>query len=107
MLVAHPKSVGHGLNLQHGGRTLVWFTLTFSREDYEQMIARLSRRGQEDIVRVYRLMCPNTVDYAVATVIEEKKDTEDRLLKALKLLESYRTSKGKKVSKLVKEEDFC
>jgi len=107
MLVAHPKSVGHGLNLQHGGRTLVWFTLTFSREDYEQMIARLSRRGQEDIVRVYRLMCPNTVDYAVATVIEEKKSTEDRLLKALKLLESYRASKGKKINKLIKEEDFC
>jgi SNF2 family DNA or RNA helicase len=107
MLVAHPKSVGHGLNLQHGGRTLVWFTLTFSREDYEQMIARLSRRGQEDIVRVYRLMCTNTVDYAVATVIEEKKSTEDRLLKALKLLESYRASKGKKVNKLIREEDFC
>lgn len=90
MLVAHPKSVGHGLNLQHGGNVIVWFTLTYSREDYEQMIARLARRGQEDITYVYRLMCPDTVDYAVATVIEEKRATEDRLLTALQLLESYR-----------------
>ncbi len=90
MLVAHPKSVGHGLNLQHGGNTLVWMSLTYSREDYEQMIARLSRRGQDAMVNVYRLMCENTVDYAVATVIEEKRTTEDRLLTALQLLESCR-----------------
>lgn len=90
MLVAHPRSVGHGLNLQHGGNVIIWFTLTYSREDYEQMIARLARRGQEDVTYVYRIMCPDTVDYAVATAIEEKKATEDRLLTALQLLESYR-----------------
>jgi hypothetical protein len=90
MLVAHPKSVGHGLNLQHGGNTLVWMSLTYSREDYEQMIARLSRRGQDALVNVYRLMVPDTVDFAVATVIEEKRTTEDRLLTALQLLESCR-----------------
>ena len=45
MLVAHPASVGHGLNLQHGGSTIVWMTLTYSRELYEQMIARLARRA--------------------------------------------------------------
>ena len=103
MLVAHPKSVGHGLNLQHGGNVIVWFTLTYSREDYEQMIARLARRGQEDITYVYRLMCPDTVDYAVATVIEEKRATEDRLLTALQLLESYREEAAKPV-KLKTEE---
>jgi SNF2 family DNA or RNA helicase len=90
MLVAHPKSVGHGLNLQHGGNTLIWMSLTYSREDYEQMIARLSRRGQDALVNVYRLMVPDTVDYAVATVIEDKRATEDRLLTALQLLESCR-----------------
>lgn len=105
MLVAHPKSVGHGLNLQHGGNVIVWFTLTYSREDYEQMIARLARRGQEDITYVYRLMCPDTVDYAVATVIEEKRATEDRLLTALQLLESYREGAAKPV-KLKEEEDW-
>ena len=111
MLVAHPKSVGHGLNLQHGGNTLVWFTLTYSREDYEQMIARLARRGQGEVVNVYRLMCPDTVDYAVATVIEEKKATEDRLLTALQLLESYR-DEGKPKKKVTltyetEETDWC
>jgi len=106
MMVAHPRSIGHGLNLQHGGNTLVWFTLTYSREDYEQMIARLARRGQDAVVNVYRLMCPDTVDYAVATVIEEKRVTEDRLLTALQLLESYRD--GGKPTKLtiIEEEEW-
>jgi SNF2 family DNA or RNA helicase len=105
ILVAHPKSVGHGLNLQHGGNTMVWFTLTYSREDYEQMIARLARRGQNEVTYVYRLMVPDTVDFAVATVIEEKRETEDRLLSALQLLESYRLG-DKKVLKLKQEEDW-
>lgn len=108
VLVAHPKSVGHGLNLQHGGNTLVWMTLTYSREDYEQMIARLDRRGQDTVVTVYRLMVPDTVDFAVATVIEEKKVTEDRLLTALQLLESYREGTvAKKPLTIKHEEDFC
>jgi SNF2 family DNA or RNA helicase len=105
ILVAHPKSVGHGLNLQHGGNTMVWFTLTYSREDYEQMIARLARRGQNEVTYVYRLMVPDTVDFAVATVIEEKRETEDRLLSALQLLESYRLG-DKKVLKLKQEENW-
>lgn len=106
MLVAHPRSIGHGLNLQHGGNTIVWFTLTYSREDYEQMIARLARRGQDSVVMVYRLMCPDTVDYAVATAIEDKRSTEDRLLTALQLLESNR-EKPMKLEKLIAvEEDW-
>lgn len=90
MLVAHPQSVGHGLNLQHGGNVIVWLTLTYSRENYEQMIARLARRGQDEVVRVYRIMCPGTVDDAVATAILEKQETENHLLSALMMLESYR-----------------
>jgi HEPN domain-containing protein len=90
MLVAHPASVGHGLNLQRGSSTMVWMSLTYSRELYEQMIARLSRRGQQDVVMVYRLMCPDTADDAVATVLQEKRDTEQRLLSALMLLEAVR-----------------
>lgn len=108
ILIAHPKSVGHGLNLQHGGNTLVWMTLTYSREDYEQMIARLDRRGQDTVVTVYRIMVPDSVDEAVATVIEEKKVTEDRLLTALQLLESYREGAAPRKTLTIKhEEDFC
>lgn len=90
MLVAHPSSVGHGLNLQHGSSRMVWTTLTYSRESYEQMIARLARRGQRDITRVYRLMVPGTVDDAVATALEAKAANEARLLRALQTLEAYR-----------------
>ena len=90
MLVALRASVGHGLNLQRGSSTMVWMSLTYSRELYEQMIARLSRRGQQDVVTVYRLMCPDTADDAVATVLQEKRDTEQRLLSALMLLEAVR-----------------
>lgn len=90
MLVAHPRSIGHGLNLQRGSSCMVWMSLTYSREDYEQMIARLVRRGQHDVVEVHRLMCPGTVDDVVAEVLFEKKSTEQKLLSALMMLESMR-----------------
>ena len=93
VLVAHPASVGHGLNLQHGSNTLVWMTLTYSRELYEQMICRLVRRGQDKAVTVHRLMCPGTVDEAVAEALAMKADVETRLLKALAMLESFRNTK--------------
>lgn len=90
MLVAHPGSVGHGLNLQHGSSVIVWISLTYSREYYEQMIARLARRGQEKMVKVYRLMVSGTVDDAVAEALAFKAENEARLISALQMLESYR-----------------
>jgi len=90
MLVAHPASVGHGLNLQRGSSVMVWLSLTYSRELYEQMIARLARRGQENIIKVYRLMVPGTVDDAVAEALATKAENEARLISALQMLESYR-----------------
>lgn len=93
MLVAHPASVGHGLNLQHGSSIIVWMTLTYSRENYEQMIARLARRGQKEITKVYRLIIPGTVDDAVAEALASKAENEARLISALQMLESFRTQK--------------
>lgn len=90
MLVAHPASIGHGLNLQYGSSIMVWISLTYSREFYEQMIARLARRGQENIIRIYRLMVPGTVDDAVAEALANKAENEARLISALQMLESYR-----------------
>jgi len=90
LLVAHPASVGHGLNFQYGSHVMLWITLTYSRELYEQMIARLARRGQKQIIKVYRLMIPGTVDDAVAAALETKAENESRLIAALQLLESYR-----------------
>lgn len=93
MMVAHPASVGHGLNLQHGSSVMVWISLTYSRELYEQMIARLARRGQENIIKIYRLMVPGTVDDAVAEALATKAENEARLISALQMLESYRNTK--------------
>ena len=105
MLVGHPMSMGHGLNLQTGSQTMVWMSLTYSRECYEQTIARLHRRGQKDVVTVHRLMVPGTVDDVVAEVLEEKRNTEQRLLTALMLLEGDR--KGKPLKFVPAEEpDF-
>lgn len=90
MMVAHPASAGHGLNLQHGSSVQVWVSLTYSRELYEQFIARLARRGQKNITRVIRLMIPGTVDDAVAEALATKTENESRLIAALQMLESYR-----------------
>lgn len=90
LLVGHPASCGHGINLQHGSSIMVWISLTYSRELYEQMIARLARRGQENIIRVYRIMVPGTVDDAVAEALATKSKNEQRLIAALQMLESYR-----------------
>jgi SNF2 family DNA or RNA helicase len=79
-------------------------TLTYSRENYEQMIARLARRGQNEVTKVYRLMCPGTVDDAVATAILEKQKTEAHLLSALMMLESYRRSGGGELVETVEED---
>ncbi len=62
VLLAHPKSIGHGLNLQDGGNTIVWFSPPYSRELYDQWNTRLSRRGQKKTVTVYRLVAKKTVD---------------------------------------------
>lgn len=90
MLVSHPASIGHGLNLQFGSSVLVWISLTYSRENYEQMIARLARRGQKNLIKIYRLMVPGTVDDAVAEALANKAENEARLISALQMLESYR-----------------
>jgi len=92
MLVAHPASVSHGLNLQHGSSVIVWMSLTYSRELYEQMIARLARRGQQNVIKVYRLMVPGTVDDAVAEALANKAENEARLIAALQHLESFRNT---------------
>jgi hypothetical protein len=90
ILFAHPASVGHGLNLQFGSSILVFISLTYNREYYEQTICRFARRGQTEITRVYRLMIDNTVDWAVAEALAAKTQNEARLISALQMLESFR-----------------
>lgn len=84
MMIGHPASIGHGLNLQEGGRDIVWFTLTYSRELYDQFNARLVRTGQKYETTIYRLLVPRTVDDAIAEALREKGDAQSGLKNALR-----------------------
>ena len=83
MLLAHPASAGHGLNMQEGGSRLAWFSLTWSRELYDQFIARIARQGQDEITRVFRLICKDSADEAVAETLRNKEKEQGALLSAL------------------------
>lgn len=81
----HPASAGHGLNLQEGGSTIVWFGLTWSLELYKQTNARLWRQGQEsDTVVVIHIIADQTVDEMILKVINGKETVQNALFEAVK-----------------------
>ena len=80
----HPASAGHGLNLQAGGHLLVWFSLTWSLELYEQTNARLHRQGQQMLVSIMHIVTAGTVDEAVLRALDGKHVTQDGLIEAVK-----------------------
>ena len=84
MAVIHPASAGHGLNLQSGGSTLIWFGLTWSLELYQQTNARLYRQGQRDTVIVHHIITKNTIDEDVLLALTKKEKTQDALIDAVK-----------------------
>ena len=84
VLLAHPASVGYGLNLQEGGHTIVWYGLTWSLELYQQANARLHRQGQEKPVIVHHLIAEGTVDAQVMRALQHKDTSQAALLAALK-----------------------
>lgn len=84
LLLAHPASAGHGLNLQHGGNLIVWFSLTWSLENYQQFNARLYRQGQSKPVKIIHLTMNDSVDEKVVKVLSSKAKTQDGLMTALK-----------------------
>lgn len=84
VLIAHPASVGYGLNLQDGGHVIVWYGLTWSLELYQQANARLYRQGQEKPVIVHHLIAEGTVDEQVMKAIKAKDTSQAALLAALK-----------------------
>ena len=84
VLVAHPASAGHGLNLQAGGHIMVWYGLTWSLEQYQQANARLYRQGQEKPVKIYHLVTQGTVDEDVIRVLTGKAERQDALIDAVK-----------------------
>ena len=81
----HPASAGHGLNLQQGGSTLVWFGLTWSLELYQQTNARLWRQGQSaETVVVQHIIAKGTIDEQIMTALEKKDKTQSALIDAVK-----------------------
>ena len=84
VLLMHPASGGHGLNLQHGGNILVWFGQTWSLELYQQLNARLNRQGQTQRVIMHRLIAKGTMDEDVIKAIENKAKSQDGLMQSVK-----------------------
>lgn len=84
VLLAHPASVGYGLNLQDGGHVIVWYGLTWSLELYQQANARLYRQGQQRPVIIHHLITEGTVDEQVMRAIKSKDTSQAALLAALK-----------------------
>ncbi len=84
MLLAHPASAGHGLNLQHDGNIIVLFGLNWSLELYQKFNARLHRQGQKKPVFIHHLAVIDSVDVTVLEALQDKHTTQKVLLDALK-----------------------
>jgi SNF2 family DNA or RNA helicase len=84
LLLAHPQSAGHGLNLQDGGALCVWFSLCWGLEYYQQFNARLHRQGQQKPVRVMHIATSCGIDEKILSVLRDKDATQKDLLSALK-----------------------
>lgn len=82
--IAHPASAGHGLNLQAGGSTIIWFGLTWSLELYQQANARLWRQGQKETVVIHHLITKGTIDEQVMQALERKQTGQMALIEAVK-----------------------
>ena len=83
--LAHPASIGHGLNLQDGGHIIVWFGLTWSLELYQQANERLNRPGQKNVCRVYHLILKGTHDNRVLQALKNKDKGQAAAIEALRL----------------------
>lgn len=97
VLVTHPASAGHGLNLQKGGNILVWFGNTWSLELYMQFNARLYRQGQSKPVYIHHIVTRGTIDEKIIKALSDKKETQDGLMQSIKeLMEDYKNEKLQK-----------
>lgn len=85
LLALHPASAGHGLNLQFGGSTMVWFSLTWSLEKYEQTIGRLRRPGQKDgRIMIHRLIVRGTVDEDMLAALSSRGGEQSAFMRAIR-----------------------
>lgn len=100
MLAMHPKSGGHGLNLQAGGHIIVWYDIPWSLELYQQFIGRLARQGQKHRVSVFHLVCRDTLDETVVKALAMKDDAQEKLFRILKRMRAKlrKMLKGRKAT---------
>lgn len=93
ILLTHPASAGHGLNMQDGGNTIIWFGMNWSLELYQQANARLHRQGQKSTVTVYHLIVDDSIDERVMKALENKTNSQDELMDAVKArIDKYKRS---------------
>jgi SNF2 family DNA or RNA helicase len=86
LLLCHPASIGHGVNMQKSGYNLLWYAQTWSLEHYQQLIGRIARQGQmSKTVVINTLMLKNTIDERITKTIQKKGITQKDLLDALKM----------------------
>jgi SNF2 family DNA or RNA helicase len=84
VMLMHPASGGHGLNLQQGGHIALWYSCNWSLELYQQFNARLARQGQKSIVTINRLIAKGTEDESVIKALDGKASTQNALMEAVK-----------------------
>lgn len=82
--VIHPASAGHGLNIQFGGSTIIWFGLTWSLELYQQTNARLWRQGQKSTVVIHHIIAKDTIDEDVMRALRKKEKIQSALIDSVK-----------------------
>ena len=82
-MLLHPQSCGHGINIQKGGHTLVWYTVPDSLESYIQVNGRLNRQGQTEPVMIHHLLTAGTVDKGLLKALDNKTAEEQALLDAV------------------------
>lgn len=91
VMIMHPASGGHGLNLQDGGNNIIWFGQNWSLELYQQFNARLARQGQKNVVVINRLVMEGTVDEDIIKSLEKKDIKQEGLMQAVKArIEKYK-----------------
>ena len=92
LMLAHPASAGHGINLQSGGNIIVWYGLTWSLELYQQFNARLYRQGQKERTIIHHIVASGTEDENVVLALKSKNKTQNNLMNSIKAkLDKYKS----------------